>query len=64
MTLDSEALVALDKAWLDARESSKIDPGIVDKLNSIGQKYGDKLINNMISANMIFIDGFHKECPT
>ena len=63
MTLDSDALVALDKAWLDARESSKIDPGIIDKVNNIGQKYGEQVIN-MISTNMILIDGFHKDCPT
>ena len=42
VTLDSDALVALDKAWLDAQESSQIDPGIMDQLNSIGQKYETK----------------------
>ena len=36
VTLDPDALGAIDKTWLDAEESSKIDPGIMDKLNSIG----------------------------
>ena len=64
MALSSDALGAIDKAWLDARESSIIDPGIMDRLNSIGQKYGERIINNIISANMILIDGFHKDFPT
>ena len=37
--LDAAALGAIDIAWLDARESSRIDPGIMDKLNGIGQTY-------------------------
>ena len=54
--METEALVELDKAWLDARESSKIDPGIMDKLINIGQKYGEQLIN-MVST--LLIDGFY-----
>ena len=60
MTHDSDALLSLDEAWLDARESSKKDPGIMDKVNNIAQKYGDQIIN-MISTNMILIEGFHKD---
>ena len=30
---------AIDKAWLDARESSEIEPEIIDKLNKLGQTH-------------------------
>ena len=55
MTIDSAALVAIDKAWLDARENSEIDPGIMDKLDKIGRSYGEQIINNIIITNMILI---------
>ena len=62
--LDSVALEAIDKAWLDARERSVINPVInhviMEGLDTIGKKYNDNpSIKTLIYTHMISIDGFH-----
>ena len=39
--LDSAALEAIDRAWLDAWESLFIDPVITEELDNIGKKYSE-----------------------
>ena len=61
LTLDSAALLVIDKAWLDARESSKMDPDTVEKINKIGQKYSESTItNSTVNTDMVIINGFYK----
>ena len=56
MTIDSDALVDIDNAWLDAQESSKMDS---DTINS-----ESPITNSTINTDMVVIKGFHKDCPT
>ena len=62
--LDSVAIEAIDRAWLDVRERSVVNPAIMGELDNIGKKYSDNSsTSNLICTDMVSIDGFHKDCP-
>ena len=62
--LDSVALEAIDRAWLDARERSVINPAIMEELDNIGKKYSENpSTNNLINTDTVSIAGFRIDCP-
>ena len=62
--LDSAALGAIDRAWLDAQKEKIIDPGIIEEVEKLGKTYSDNpSTNNAVRSDMVLIDGFHKDCP-
>ena len=57
MILNSVALEAIHKVWLDALERSVINPVIMEELDSTGKNTNNQSAINSIRADMVSIVG-------